>query len=385
MGRKPLLLVLLVVATGLAATPAGAAIVTTSDAGTLGTAMMADTSNLAGAAFVNVPGGTPHAVSDTPLTRFPTRGSTYAILTTGDAALADDPNGSDSSGVDLGGPNVRGNTDYDVSVLRLDLNVPAGRNCLMLDFRFLSEEHPEYVGSIYNDGFVAELNQSTWSTSGSVISAPANFAFDPSGRVISINSTGVADMTSAEAAGTTYDGATPLLSAARAISNADANGIFPGNNSLFLSIFDQGDHVWDSAIFLDNLRLVTVTNPAAQCIPGARGATALAATPVYLEALPRTNVYAPNLSARLTDGAGLPMPGRVIEFYADTFGALTGIRGPICIVPTDANGVASCSSTLVLVAATINLGYTVIFGGDADWVPAIASTRLVRVNGQDLP
>lgn len=161
---------------------------------------------------------------------------------------------------------MRGNTDYDVTILRLDLAVPSTANCLSLDFRFLSEEYPEWVGSRFNDAFlaevmVAELDRSTWTTSGSSISAPDNFAFDPEGNPISINATGVTSMTRDEAAGTTYDGATPLLEATTPVT--------PGQHRLFLSIFDQGDRVLDSAVLLDNLRAFRVGDPSTQCRPGA--------------------------------------------------------------------------------------------------------------------
>ena len=83
-----------------------------------------------------------------------------------------------------------------------------------MDFRFLSEEFSEYVDSQYNDAFIAEIDNSTWTTSGSTITAPGNFAFDPDGNPISINAAGVTSMKEEFAAGTTYDGATPILSAA---------------------------------------------------------------------------------------------------------------------------------------------------------------------------
>lgn len=245
------------------ALPAWAAIDTSAAAVDLAHAI-ADPGTVSGAAFEAVPpSGTPNAVSDTALTAFPTAGPTYAILTTGDANFADDPNGSASTGANLGGGNVRGNTDYDVTVLRIDLDVPEGVNCLLgVEFQFLSEEYPEFVGSSYNDAFIAELDESTWTTSGSTISAPDNFAFDPSGDVISINTTGATAMSPANAAGTTYDGATPLLTAATPIT--------PGAHSLFLSIFDQGDQIYDSAVFVDNLRLGTVENVETDCVPGAQ-------------------------------------------------------------------------------------------------------------------
>lgn len=157
----------------------------------LAEAIAANPAVVTGASFEAVPaGGTPHAVADAPLSSFPTNGSTFAILTSGDAELADDANLSESDGKNLGGGNLRGDTDYDVSVLKIDLNVPEASNCLTIDFQFYSDEFPEWVNTQYNDAFIAELDVSTWDTSGSTISAPDNFAFDTKGDVISINSSG---------------------------------------------------------------------------------------------------------------------------------------------------------------------------------------------------
>ena len=41
----------------------------------------------------------------------------------------------------------RGDQARDYTVLKIDVNVPAGANCMALDYRFLSEEFPEFVGS----------------------------------------------------------------------------------------------------------------------------------------------------------------------------------------------------------------------------------------------
>ncbi len=237
------------------------AITPTASAGDLAAAITSDQDFVSGAAFEDgtpPPLGTPNGVADsgTPLAGFPTDGSSYAIITSGDANLADDPNDSTGSGADDGGPNVRGNTDFDVTILRIDLDVPAPANCLTIDFRFLSEEFPEFVGGSVNDAFVAELDNSTWTTDFSAIVAPNNFAFDATGNVISVNT---ASMSAGEAAGTTYDGATPLLSASTPVA--------PGVHQLYLSIFDQGDHILDSAVFVDALVLGT-TGPGG-CQPGA--------------------------------------------------------------------------------------------------------------------
>src|SRR5262245_26336974 len=237
----------------LAITSAAQPVITpTNTASSLAGAIVVDPSVVTGASLLAVPpSGTPNAVAEsaTALGVFPTAGSTYTILTSGDANLADDANTDPDSGADLGGGNVRGDTDFDVTILKIDLNVPQGRNCLTFDFRFLSDEFPEFVGSDFNDAFIAELDTSDWSTSGSNITAPHNFASDPGGNAISINAAGAASMTAGDASGTTYDGATPLLSASSPITS--------GAHRLYLSIFDQGDGIYDSAVFLDNLFLGT--------------------------------------------------------------------------------------------------------------------------------
>jgi hypothetical protein len=72
-------------------------------------------------------------------------------------------------------------------------------------------------------------------------------------------------MSAANAAGTTYDGATPLLSASTQVS--------PGPHSLFLSIFDQGDDIYDSATLIDRLHARFTPQPAVECVAGARPPT----------------------------------------------------------------------------------------------------------------
>lgn len=226
----------------------------------LGRAVVADPATFRAAELVVSPptGGTV-LVDSAPVAGFPTSGSDYVVLSTGDAAGLHGPNNSGSTGSAKGG-SARG--AFDVTVLRLDLQVPADSNCLLgLDFRFLSEEYPEYVGSSFNDAFIAELDDSTWAVSGSSINAPKNFAFDTVGNPISINAAGATSMKPEYAAGTTFDGATPLLSAATPIT--------PGAHSIYLSIFDAGDQAYDSAVTVDNLRFGHVADVSRDCHPGA--------------------------------------------------------------------------------------------------------------------
>ncbi len=208
------------------------------------------------------PSSKPAAVSTTKLAGFPTNGKSFAMLSTGNAQLAATPNTSDSSGSDARGPSIRGARD--VTIMRVDLRVPSGANCLSFDFRFLSEEFPEFVGSPYNDAFIAEIGNSNWTAATKTdpaVNSPLNFATDTTGAPIRINKTGLTGMTSFRAKGTTYDGATRKLRA--------SNPIKPGLRRLYLSIFDQGDRNYDSAVFMDNLR----TSHANTCKTGVRAAS----------------------------------------------------------------------------------------------------------------
>jgi hypothetical protein len=185
----------------------------------------------------------------------PDAGPSFGVLSTGNVELADPPNNSDSAGEDNGQEtrNV-----HDLSVLKLDVTVPPGDDCLSFDLAFYSEEYPEFVGSAYDDGFLAELDANSWTydPESSTVDAPANFAFDEEHHLLTVNS---ANFTAAGETGLQYDGSTQLLEAATPVK--------PGAHSVYLSLFDAGDGIYDSAAFLDNLRTRAV--PASDCAAGA--------------------------------------------------------------------------------------------------------------------
>src|SRR5437879_5037680 len=84
-------------------------------AAALAAAMMANPAAVTGASFVAVPPLNPPNGTSTALGPMPTNGTTFGIMTSGEAALPDDPNNDGGSGTDDSGPNVRGNRHFDVS------------------------------------------------------------------------------------------------------------------------------------------------------------------------------------------------------------------------------------------------------------------------------
>ncbi len=249
----------------ITATAANAVISTTNDTPTLATAL-APAGLITGSGqdvtytCVADDGGTPDvdeslcptAVSDTPLAGFPTEGTTYDILTTGNAALADDPNNEPDNGYAWATDNpAMGPRVFDWNTYRFDL-APATTSCLAFDFKFLSDEFPEFINSQFNDAFIAQLGAPSVSVDATTgaITAPGNFAAG-AGDMISVNASGPSATSAAAAAGTTYDGSTNILVARTPVT--------PGSPvSLYLTLFDQGDHIYDSAVFMDNLRYETI-------------------------------------------------------------------------------------------------------------------------------
>ncbi len=212
------------------------------------------------AAAMDIPGGQLDAatyttsdpqgvgVSTSALGRFfPRAGGSYAILSTGRAADAELPNTEDNHTTELGG--LSNSQGQDMVQLHLTLLPPSGAQCLSFDFAFFSEEFPEFVGSPFNDVFLAEKGTSNFVINpDNTITAPNNFARDLAGNIISVNSVfGVTPNTQS-----TYDGGTAILRASVALGPGD----FP-KTELFLTITDLTDSSYDSTVFLDNFSFST--------------------------------------------------------------------------------------------------------------------------------
>ncbi len=167
---------------------------------------------------------------------FPTDGPTFAVLTTGDVANADPPNDSSRKGTDNGKSERFVN---DLTTLRLDINVPQVANCLVVDQVFYSEEFPEYVGSVFNDAYLAELDRNDWSYTfaTNTVTAPGNFAFDTNGKQLTVNTA----LVSHEPTDLQYDGSTALLTSRVPVT--------PGPHTVYFTVFDAFDRIYDTASY----------------------------------------------------------------------------------------------------------------------------------------
>lgn len=208
-----------------------------------------------------------NATLPTVLAGFPTFGNTYAILSSGEInsvasvlnQVTTPLNRTYIFSEQLEDTNKeRGAAAEDYTVWKIDVDVPPGASCLALDYRFLSEEFPDYVGEEYNDAFIAEIDESNWSVGeDGEISRPNDFAVSAAGQPISVNGVGDTAMFPTEAEGTYFNAATALITTKRAIT--------PGAHAIYLSIFDASDESLDSAIFVDNLRFTSESS--ASCKP----------------------------------------------------------------------------------------------------------------------
>jgi hypothetical protein len=179
---------------------------------------------------------------------FPVQENSFAAISSGNAAFASLPNTSESLSYELSGiNNSQGN---DLVQLTLTLTVPAGAKFWSVDWKFLSEEYAEYVGSLYNDAFFIETPGTDIIIMNDVATSQTNVALDTFGSRVSINTTGASGMTASNAQGTTFDGATGIVTTVAQIP--------PGASQITIvfSVTDLGDSIYDTTVFLDNFKFL---------------------------------------------------------------------------------------------------------------------------------
>ncbi|CAM3933359.1 choice-of-anchor A family protein [Corallococcus exiguus] len=185
----------------------------------------------------------------------PRRGSSLFIMSTGNINVANLP----EPGTDYPPAGAEG----DKVTYRVTLNVPDNSNRVTFDFRFLSAESPEYIGTQFNDTFTARALDGL----GTRTVADA-----------SVNSAQFFDVSSTRAAGTGYD--TLFADDPSGVDYFPATYppeimLFPdagitdfrtvnfevmrgGQTTIEFEISDLGDGVLDSAVIIDNITFTSL-------------------------------------------------------------------------------------------------------------------------------
>jgi hypothetical protein len=145
-----------------------------------------------------------------------------------------------------GGPS--GDVICDVNQIQVVLEAPAGAEGFSFDFLFASAEYPEWVDMGYNDTFYAILEHGDVNGG-----ATTNISFDSNGDEIEVdvnffeNSAYPCNESGSGWEPAMDSGSTGWLRTTHPVSGGD---VF----KLTFSIHDEGDCVWDSAVFIDNFQ-----------------------------------------------------------------------------------------------------------------------------------
>jgi hypothetical protein len=139
---------------------------------------------------------------------------------------------------------------YDSAGLKVRVRVPTNAKSLAYNFHFFSSEYPEWVCTAYNDTYAALMGS---------LATNGNISFDSQNNPVTVN---VGFFTIPGCAGCNH----PIL------GNTGFNGtcsgqicggstnwlvttapVTPGElMTMHFSLWDQGDHVWDSSVLVDN-------------------------------------------------------------------------------------------------------------------------------------
>jgi len=156
------------------------------------------------------------------------------------------------------GPNgcCESKTENDPAWLKLVVKVPKNAQGFKFDFLFISAEYPEWVHTAYNDTFYAVEKTSA-------LPQVQNISFDINGQPLTVNNGWFENPATPTQAitGTGYDNGVGS-SSGWLTTTAPCT---PGENlELTFWIHDEGDHIYDSAVIIDNWQWVTgnVTGPS---------------------------------------------------------------------------------------------------------------------------
>ena len=138
-------------------------------------------------------------------------------------------------------------TENDPSWVKMTIKVPKNAKGFKFDFIFLSAEYPEWVHTSYNDTFYAVQTSS-------MLTKTQNISFDIKGQPLTVNNGWFEHPSKAtqSLSGTGYDKYGSSSGWLETTSPAK-----PGETmTLTFWIHDEGDHIYDSAVIIDNWRWI---------------------------------------------------------------------------------------------------------------------------------
>lgn len=218
---------------------------------------------------------TPHSLSYGILSQFgannlPQQGQKMAVFSSGTARATGDPGWVNPNGQvasfnqgkacaypagfpknATGCPNGTGFA-YDSTGLKMDVRVPTNAKSFSYKFDFFSTEYPEWVCTSFNDGFVALLKTGYMPANPAANSS--NISFDSKNNPVSVN-IGFFGLTSGpKLNGTAMDGTCWGQICGGGTDWLESTApVVPGETiTLQFSIWDTGDHLWDSFILIDD-------------------------------------------------------------------------------------------------------------------------------------
>lgn len=212
--------------------------------------------------FATAAAGNSHAIKQGYGTPKPVKGPNFVVMSSGVAAAKGQPGFvagmSTAFSNSAAYPPVtckNSGSVYDYTEWKLTLKVPQNAQAFSFDFMFMSHEYPVYVGTQFNDKFLAILDSSTFK---------GNISFDKNGNCISINNAlfqecdpnapnkkSTCNLGAAGLVGTGFDdvggGGTGWLTTTAPVKPGEVI-------TLRYIIFDEGDHILDSTVIIDNFR-----------------------------------------------------------------------------------------------------------------------------------
>ena len=262
-----------------------------------------------------------------------------------------------------------GTTGYDSSGITLQVRVPTNAQCLSFRFHYLSSEYPEWVCTAYNDTSVAMLKSKSMAPGtgccGASPNTNCNISYGASLTPVSVNNNlfavpGCTSCTNPVLAGTGFDG-----SCSGYIGGGSTNWLYsyapvtPGEIATFhSSVWDTGDHAWDSTILIDSF----------DWYPGTCGIGTSPSPPTQLPALPvggpiQSATYSRDFEATCPVGTSRkwrgftwtavePLDSKIV-FTAQTAEALADLAAAPSLALATAQGDASPTTRSIDVAPVL--------------------------------